>query len=113
MTYGMGSPYQAEGMWGHNVYANILGDRHHHVTQVYDSSVLATELKDGYSDEIEAVECTVTRRDSGPSRRKAFKKVEDREQTAQTRKDKACLRCRMQKVRVLKSPLPSYYKLLT
>lgn len=113
MTYGMGSPYQAEGLWGHNVYANIHGDRRHRVTQVYDSSVRATELKDEYSDEIEAVEHTVTQKDLGPSRRRAFQKVEDREQTAQTRKDKACLRCRMQKVRVLGSPLPSYYKLLT
>jgi hypothetical protein len=113
MTYGMGSPYQAEGVWDQNAYANIHGDRRHHVTQVYDSSVCATELKDECSDEIEAVERTVNRRDLGPSRRGAFKNVEDRVQTAQTRKDKACLRCRMQKVRVLEPPLPLYYKLLT
>jgi len=113
MAYGMDSPYQAEGVWGHDVYANIHVDRRHHITQAYDSSARATELKDEYSDEIEAVERTVTRRDLGPLRRRAFQNVEDRVQTAQTRKDKACLRCRMQKVRVLEPPLPSYYKLLT
>ena len=47
-------------------------------------------------------------------RRRPFLSVEARQQTAQTRKDKACIRCRMQKVRVLNSSFCnlSYYKLL-
>lgn len=108
MTYGMESPRQAANIWDRNAFANIHENQRDHTTQIYDSGLSETEQKDEHSKEIEAAECTATRRDSGPPKRRPFQKVEDRVQTAQTRKDKACLRCRMQKVRVLEPFSPSY-----
>lgn len=37
---------------------------------------------------------------SGPTPRRPFQSPHDRQQTAQTRKNTACLRCRMQRIRV-------------
>lgn len=113
MTYGAESPYHTRNAWGHNAYANVDEDQLHHAAQVHNSAVSDMELKNECSEETEATERIVARRGIGPSRRRAFQKLEDREQTAQTRKDKACLRCRMQKVRVIESSSPTYRNLLT
>ena len=113
MTYGIESPYQTRNVLGRNAYANVDEGQLHHAAQVHNSAVSDVELKNECSEETEVTERIVTRRNIGPSRRRAFQKLEDREQTAQTRKDKACLRCRMQKVRVIESPSPTYPNLLT
>ncbi len=113
MAYRMDMAYQADGLWDYGSHSINHGDRPHHATQVYNSNDCVPNLKDGYSDELEVGESAVTGRANGPSHRRPFQNPEDRLQTAQTRRNKACLRCRMQKVRVLKFNLPPCCKRLT
>lgn len=109
MAYPTNATYQSENQWDHNILDDADGIEPRHVSQIYD-------LEDGdlkpegnrYSEESETVDNAVACRGMGPSRRKPFKNPEDRIQTAQTRKDKACLRCRMQKIRVFNPLLQSY-----
>lgn len=46
---------------------------------------------------------------AGPIRRGPFKNLRDRAQTAQTRKDGSCLRCRAQKIRVCRTQNPEQF----
>jgi len=104
MTYGMESPNQNRNVWDHSTHANIHGDRPDDATQVYEPAVRDTVPKNGHSDETEMAKRAVK---VGQLRRRGFQNLEDREQTAQTRRDKACVRCRMQKIRVIQPSSPS------
>jgi hypothetical protein len=53
-----------------------------------------------YSDGSEEEDPAPVLRGLGHSRRGPFKNIQDRQQTAETRKNKACIRCKMQRVRV-------------
>lgn len=103
MTYPTDAAYRVENLWDHNTHADVEGIDYHHVNPIYDLENGDIYPQDNrYSEESEAVDHAVPRRGMGPSRRRAFQNPQDRMQTAQTRRDKACLRCRMQKVRVRK-----------
>jgi hypothetical protein len=105
MTYPTNTTYHLENQWDHNDHGNAERIEPHHVNHVYDLEDGDQDPKDNRcSEESEAADNALTRRGMGPSRRRAFQNPEDRLQTAQTRKDKACLRCRMQKIRVFNKP---------
>jgi len=113
MKYPTNTTYPLENHWDHNTQGDTEGIERHYFNQIYD-------LDDGdlhpehnrYSEESETVGDAVAPRAMGPSRRRPFQNPEDRIQTAQTRKDKACLRCRMQKIRVLNAQFAIIYNLL-
>jgi len=61
------------------------------------------------SDSGQSMRCASTFNNDGPARRGPFKSLHDRAQTAQTRKDGSCVRCRAQKIRVCAPSAVSYY----
>jgi len=100
MAYPTDTAYRGENLWDDSTHADAEGTERRHVSQICDSDGDLNPQDNRYSEESEAPDHAVPRRGLGPSRRRPFQNPEDRIQTAQTRKDKACLRCRMQKVRV-------------
>jgi hypothetical protein len=105
MAYTTDTACRVENQWDHNAHADAEGLERHHINQIYDLEDGDVNVEiEGYLKESEAADHAAARRGMGPSRRRPFQNPEDRIQTAQTRKDKACLRCRMQKVRVLNPP---------
>lgn len=114
MTYPINTTYSSENQWDRNTHVDAEGTGRRNVNQVNDLEDADLNLKGNrYTEESEGVNNAVAHRAIGPSRRRPFQNPEVRMQTAQTRKDKACLRCRMQKIRVLNPNLQPYYKLLT
>lgn len=98
----MDTTYQVESLWNLDTNNEVHGVGRHYTTQLYEREGGDSNLKDDqYSEELGAADRALARIGLGPSRRRPFQNHQDRIQTAQTRKDKACLRCRMQHIRVL------------
>jgi hypothetical protein len=101
MTYTTNTTYPLENQWDRNTQGGTERIKHRYFNQIYD-------LEDGdlppernrYPEESETAGDAATCKAIGPLRHRPFQNLEDRMQTMQTGKVKACLRCRMQKIRV-------------
>jgi hypothetical protein len=65
-----------------------------------DTSHISVKVSPSDSDADNSSDSVTTVDKQGPSRRGPFKTAHEREQTAQTRKNAACVRCRIQRIRV-------------
>ena len=93
--------------WNQNTSSNIMNNRDYysslHVRDAHKKFAgpnLNAEQAAWFSDDSQESDDVALGERSGSARRGPFRNIQDREQTAHTRKLTACVRCRMQRIRV-------------
>jgi hypothetical protein len=105
--------FQMEGsLWNNGPGSDMYGHVNNYTPAVvHEQSTVFEEVGNSDSDvgNSEQADCGEK---LGPARRGPFRSLYDRAQTAQTRKDTACLRCRMQRIRVFITQSNVYHQLI-
>ena len=106
MTYPGVNTSLCPSIWDQHTGISIASNEGYYPTQ---SQIAETgmyfEQSDPWLNDGQDSDCVSLGEKAGYARRGPFRSIQDREETAQTRKLAACVRCRMQRIRV-GSPIP-------